>query len=193
MRERQTPLREDGVMTPYMIVGIVFTAFLIAIFVWILATDKKFAAIQQTVIIVLEALCAGFASAGFIGDARLQATGKLQGTDYALTAGGGFAMAIIVGYGMSVLLQKLGKSEASGVSFSWPGQWSFQDIVESVAQTHSLTPKCKGLSKAQLNTKLPAGKIDADTLERGLQGLGTRAKLPPMTVVIQKPYCNLSI
>jgi hypothetical protein len=180
-------------MTPYFIAGMAFTAVLIVVLVWIVATEKKFSSIQQTVIIVLEALCAGFASAAFIGDAKLQASGRLQGTDFVLTAGGGFAMAIIVGYGMSVLLQKLGKREGAGISFSWPGQWSFRDIVESVAQTHSLTPQFKGFSKAQLNTKLAAGRIDAETLERGLQGLGTRAKLPPITVVIKKPYCDLSI
>jgi len=179
-------------MTPLMIVGIVFTALLIAVLVWVLVTAKKFSAVQQTVIIFFEALCAGFASAGFVGDARLQASGKLEGFDVVLTAGGGFAMAIIVGYGMSKLLTVSDRRQGSGISFSWPDS-KFQAVVAILVQSRQLVVQFSGFSNEQLNAKLSAGSIAADTLEQALKGLAIQAKLPPITVRVEKPFCHLVI
>lgn len=180
-------------MTPFMIIGIIFTALLIGVLVWVLSTGRKFAPVQQTIIIFFEALCAGFASAGFIGDARLQANGKLEGFDVVLTAGGGFAVFIIVGYGMSKLLTSLGKRQGTGISFRWPSESKFQVIVEALVQNRGLVAQFTGFSNEQLTAKLAAGKIEADTLEDALKGLAAQAKLPPVEIKIEKPFCHLAI
>ena len=179
-------------MSPLIIVAISFTALLIGVLVWVLATSRVFAPVQQTVVILFEALCAGFASGCYIGDVRLQASGKLEGLDIVLTAGGGFAVFIIVAYAMSRLLKALGKSGA-GESIAWPDKASFRNVVTGYVRGRGLQERFVGFVPQQLDTKLTAGKLQAKTRETLLEGLANRAMLPAVHVEIDEPNCTLTI
>jgi hypothetical protein len=150
-------------MTPQLWIGFGFLVPLIAFFIISYFVDLKQNNTRRSILQFLASLTAAFAGGFISGNSIFDSNWTTPTSRIALSGTAGFAIFFAVWFGYQKMFPPPGLTAENSLPIDIPKEWSFKDLVDTVAGKDKSAVDYQGFTPEELNTKLKSQTLHGES------------------------------